>query len=227
MAKTRLFYLKLIIMASVCSVATSSSVAASKIPTIASSVIPNLISDNPSQRGTYNLFLDTLPKHKLIFMPPSRIEIEFGKSYIECIFPASSQGIKDMSGLVETAHISETGAFVFSQHAQWKNKKRPLIAIRHGFDYGNIRDKLVATYIELPSDLDSARMLENGRVDALIGYITDVAAAYKLLNVSVPNYNEKSPIYVQKDAMICKDTPLNRDFVDQVNMSIEHWLKSR
>lgn len=227
MTKTFLFYLKLITTVSVCFLATPWSVAAIKMPTIASSVIPNLISDNPSQRGTYNLFLDTLPKHKLIFMPPSRIEIEFDKSYIDCIFPASSQGIDDMSALIETAHISEIGAFVFSQQSQWKDKERPLIAIRHGFEYGNIRDKLVASYIELPSDLDGARMLENGRVDALIGYITDVSAAYKLINRAVPSYNEKNPIYVQRDAMICKDTAVNRDFVDHVNKSIELWLESR
>lgn len=194
--------------------------------TIASTIIPNLISDKAEQKGLYNDFLDTLPAHNLIFMPPSRIEMEFNKKYIDCIFPASSQGFDDMTGLIESIPIKEIGAYVFSKDSKWRESPYPAIAIRHGFEYGNIRKSLKARYVELPSDLDSAKMLNNGRVDAMIGYLADATAAFKLLDLPSLQYDQNKPIYIQKDAMICLDNPVNRGVIEQVNSAIKQWRKA-
>lgn len=194
--------------------------------TIASSEIPNLISAKANQKGLYNNFLDVMPEHNLIFMPPSRIEIEFAKGYIDCIFPASSQGFADMSKRIESEPISEIGAFVFSNDDSWKELEYPVIAIRHGFDYGNIRKSLTARYVELPSDLDSAKMLVNGRVDAMIGYLNDATAALELLDLPMLQYDQNKPIYIQKDAMICRDSSLSREFIEQVNTTIKQWREA-
>lgn len=195
--------------------------------TIASTEIPNLLSDKDGQKGQYNDFLKLMPEHSLIFMPPSRIEIEFEKTYIDCIFPASSQGIEDMSGHIESDPIEEIGAFVFSNDDSWKELRYPAIAIRHGFDYGDVRELIKARYVELPSDLDSAKLLINGRVDAMIAYLSDAAAALELLGVPMLKYDQSKPIYIQKDAMLCKDNPVNREFIEQVNIKIKQWREAK
>jgi ABC-type amino acid transport substrate-binding protein len=194
--------------------------------TIASSEIPNLISEKAEHKGLYNDFLNTMPELNLIFMPPPRIEIELKKEYIDCIFPASSQGFKDMTGLIESLPIKEIGAYVFSNDITWKEKRYPAIAIRHGFEYGNIRASLKARYVELPSDLDSAKMLTSGRVDAMIGYLSDLTAALKLLDLPIPKYDQNKPIYIQKDAMICHENSATRVFVEQFNANIIKWREA-
>ena len=204
----------------------SNSLATADKVTIVSSVIPNLISDQEEQKGLYNHFLEALPEQKLIFMPAARIEIEFDKHYIDCIFPASSKGMDKKFDLIESEPIQQTSAFVYSLSNEWKTKKYPVIGIYRGFDYGNVRDVLSARYVELPSDLEAAKMLNSGKVDAMIGYSSDVAAAFTLSNSAMPNFDKNQPLYTQKDAMVCHRNARNKVFVDEVNSLIKQWRKT-
>lgn len=199
---------------------------AEKKLTIVTSEIPNFISEKASQKGLYNDFLDALPEQRLIFMPPSRIEVEFNKQYIDCIFPASSKGMGDTSGLIESSVVKDIVAYVFSVDEKWLERRQPAIAIRRGFDYGNVRESLNAQYVELSSDLDSIKMLASGRVDAIIGYLPEITAATALLGIPLLHYDVGKPLYIQKDAMVCHDKPSTREYIAQVNAVIAQWRQS-
>lgn len=194
-----------------------------KTITIATSETPNLISQHPELSGPYNRFTAQLPGIKLIFIPPSRLELEFEKKYIDCLFPASTVGMPNRTELLESIPLQEIGAFVFSFNDNWKSQEQPVFAIRRGYDYGNVRGTIPARFVELSSDLETAKMLLSGRVEALIGYLPDVMSAFAHIGNKRPNYEQANPLYIQKDAVVCHKSGANAQFIETVNKQVMVW----
>lgn len=189
--------------------------------TIATSRFPNILSDKFEQQGPFNVFLDSLENAYVAFFPTLRAENNFRNRQFDCLFPASIAGLHNPEQLIESTPIQSASAFLFSTSPNLSIVKSTTIGIRRGFSYNNIREKLNGHFIELQDDFDAVRLLDSGRVEAVIGFLPDIAAAYSAINKQLPYYDVNAPISSNEDAMVCHKTPENMVFIASVNKKIE------
>ncbi|GEA09752.1 hypothetical protein [Alteromonas sp. KUL49] len=192
---------------------------------IAVSEIGNALTQPPAPEGQYNRFLSTLDNIDVVFMPPTRVEVEFPKGYLNCIFPASRETMQEKHTLLESHPLEVTSAYVFTigEQPQAGLNTESRIAIRRGFTFGGIRQSLPAEYIELDDDVTILQFLTLGRVDAVISYLIDIQGAAERLQIAVPQFQKDRPIHTSREAFVCHDNEVNRSFVEQINQAIREW----
>ncbi|MDM7859018.1 hypothetical protein QTP81_00185 [Alteromonas sp. ASW11-36] len=201
---------------------------ASERYTIAVSEIANTLTKPPAPPGRYNRFLATLDNIDLVFMPPGRVEVEFTKDYLNCIFPASTETMSNRHQLLESYPLEVTYAYIFTRDEQTfaALNAGSNIAIRRGFTYGGVRQTLPARYVELDDDETVLQFLHLGRVDAIISYLVDTQGAAESLQLPVPHFQQDTPIHTARETFVCQKSTQNQAFIRQVNDSIKQWLKS-
>jgi len=193
--------------------------------TIAVSEIANTLTQPPAPEGLYNRFLSTLDNIDVVFMPPSRVEVEFYKDYLNCIFPASTETILEKDTLLESHPLAVTNAYIFTVEEQplAELNEASRIGIRRGFSYGGIRQSFPANYIELDDDATVLQFLTLGRVDAVISYLVDIHGAAQSLRLPIPQFRKDRPIHTSREAFVCHDNSTNRLFIEQLNNAIHQW----
>lgn len=202
--------------------ANSSWVAAEQKIVLGVSEIPFLLSRGKEKQGAYNQVLKELEQENsldLFFMPPARAEVLFDKKEIDCLFPASKTTIPNADQLIQSDPLTTVDAYIFSikeypDLAFFENKT---IAIRRGFSFGNIRDKLQARYVELENEQAALAFLQRGRADAMIGYLPDVLGAQKLLDLPLDELFYHDPIYSAQEAVVCHSNSLTLSFIENAN----------
>lgn len=196
---------------------------------VAVSEIPNLLSKDPEKQGLYNRFIESIPDISLLYIAPARVEVEFNKGYINCLFPASKVTMENRSNLVESNPIQHVSAYLFAETPLNAEQlvKSSRVGIRRGFVFGRIRSKLNVDFVELQSDLETATFLELKRIDAFIAYLPDAKAAYQSLNKPLPIYDVNRPLYTANEAFVCHKTEQNIGFINKVNPLIRHWQNNR
>jgi len=188
---------------------------------LAVSDIPNLLSESELEQGPYNRVLDrVLPANvQVLYMPPGRAGRLFDKEKIHCLFPASLATIPNKDELVQSVSVNVTHAFLFSslQNIEDNSWQPKLVAIRRGFLFGNVRQKLLAEFIELESDVLTLEFYRKKRVDAVVAYLSDMHSASLTLNMQVPAYNAKSPIHSVDEAFVCNQGRTASIFIKSLN----------
>ena len=198
--------------------------------TIAVSDIPNLISEDSNDYGPYNHILGEMSdlKFDLLYTPPARAELLFEKKQVDCLFPASVATMSGKNKLIQSAAFDRVQAYLFTSkpYVDISEYKRKAIAIRRGFAYGNIRQKFPAYYVELGSDVLTLEFLKLDRVEGVIGYLSDVRSASKLVATSLPYFNVKSPAYTAEDAIVCRESKDSLDLVGGVNSRLKEMKRT-
>jgi ABC-type amino acid transport substrate-binding protein len=187
------------------------------------SEIPNLLSQSEVNKGPYNEVLDNIKAHneqiEIFFIPPARADIMFEKKTIDCLFPASKTTISHPETLLQSDKLATIHAYIFSRKAYddpsfFTGKS---VAIRRGFTFGGVRNRIDASYIELENETAGLQFLAKHRVEGVIGYLPDILGAQQLLGLSDVNYFYKTPIYSANEAIVCHKNESNRQFINQVN----------
>ncbi|NIB39117.1 transporter substrate-binding domain-containing protein [Pseudomaricurvus alkylphenolicus] len=189
----------------------------------------------------YNLLFSSLRERGLTFelavMPFTRI-LRDVQSHQHCIFPASLNAIKTAKpvyrdlALIASDPVDHISLRVFTRRDSPKisdlselNGKR--IALWGGLSedifLGDIDAKIETT----PDELIRLRMLDKGRIDAILGFTPDVSLAAEKLGIRPPHYDETLALFHDEGAsVVCHDTPPNRQFLDQFNQILSELKTS-
>jgi hypothetical protein len=181
--------------------------------------IPMLLSEDADTKGLYNQVLDSMQGIKVLYLPPVRAEKMFHGNALDCLFPASAQGINTKQPLLQSKPVSTVNAYFFTlgSYQDTQSLLYKTVALRRGFSYGNIRKKLQGKVIELDSDIASLKFLSLGRVDAVIGYLPDIQAASMMPEISMPFFVQSLPVYTSEDAFVCYQNEETLVFIERVN----------
>lgn len=183
----------------------------------------------------YNKLLMALSKRGLSFeltiQPMTRI-IRDLESHNQCVFPTSVNSITTFIPAYEALSLiaskpvdyismrvfSRPGEPVIKELSQLRGKT---IAVWSGMDVEVFLSGMNVEVETTPSELIRAKMLDKGRIDAILGFIPDVVLAAEQLDLPTPQYEESLALFRGEGAsMVCHDTPANRNFIDQFNREI-------
>ncbi len=189
---------------------------------IGSAEITNNLTADLSSDGIYDRFLRQLEGIELVFAPYGRLDLLMEGRQIDCLFPGSTETMGHKEELIESLPLHEEPAYLFAnqKYASIDEFQYRRIAIRRGLTIGGIREKLDATFIELESDQALVKFMQLGRADAVVSYLHDMQGAYQALQMKLPFYSDKSPVYKSREAFVCLKTKKNIDFINQANQLI-------
>lgn len=162
----------------------------------------------------------------LTVRPLTRVMRKFGEGS-GCFFPTSLNAIKKSAPqyasvpLVASAPVDQISLRVFTRAGAAKitqleqlNDKR--VALWAGLDPEIFLAGLNPIVEITPSEEVRVRMLEAGRIDAILGFTPDVLLAADALSVSPPQYDENLALFRDEGAsVVCHDSPATRAFVQQ------------
>ncbi len=187
--------------------------------------IPYLASQVPEQRGLYNDFLDSLEDVTTAFAPPARAKLMFRRGSVDCIFPAGLTTYHVPFEIIQSTPVRTIRAHLYTrnEYRSFSVKKSDNIAIRRGFTFGGFRKKNPANYIDLDSDQSALKFLLKERVDAVVAYHPDIQLAAKEADIPMPFYQPSQPIYIAKDAILCRADGDTKRFLRKVEQPIKNF----
>ena len=174
---------------------------------------------------------------ELVVQPVARIMRDID-THNHCIFPASINAIntlkpqyRDLELIAShpVDHISlrvftRAGAPVVEDLSQLNGKR---VAVWGGIDASHFLRGLDVTVEITPSELVRVKMLDKGRIDAILGFTPDVVLAAEQLSFPAPVYADSLALFRGEGAsVVCHDTPDNRVFVDQFNHELSRLKAS-
>ena len=194
--------------------------------TVVVNTIPNLLNEPDQEYAPYNRLINTFDNLSVVVVPATRMVEQFNMPDINCMFPGNMETMPGKENLIQSIPVEETNAYLFS----WSDNivepsDASVIALRRGFVYGGIRDKIDTDFIDLSTARETLAFLRLSRVDAIIGYLPDIQAAAIEEKVTVPPYNEDKPVYQSSHRFVCHDTKQNRDFIKSANKHIAEFLR--
>lgn len=196
---------------------------------VAIGIIPGAIEDNPKLSNNYMSFIRQLDDSTLEFVPMARADLLFERHLVDCVFPGSTAQMSNREKLGQSKPLRTIYAYIFVkdketlQHS-FKDKN---IALRRGLGFGNVRERLFANFIDLNSDELALKMLNKGRVDAVVAYFPDlVAAQHKMGERHLPYYDEKRPIYQAEEALVCHKNIKTDKYISTANQLIKNLVQS-
>ncbi len=197
-----------------------------------------------NEEGTkhYNRLLKAAQEKGLNFevtvRPLKRSHSSFKSDDSSCLFPGSIHALMandpDYAGLkliasdpvdyVSLRVLTNRNRKVISSTDEISGKR---VAILNGMNLeqllGHVRVELEST----PSEYISLKMLEAGRLDALLSFTPDILLAAEDLGLPVPRFDEKLALLRDEGAsLICRDNLVNREFVKGFNSILKNLKKS-
>lgn len=169
--------------------------------------------------------------------PLIRSHQSFQGSRKACLFPSAIAPLVRMYPgmkrfpLVAGNNIDYVSLRVFSHPDKRKiNEVGELKGLKLAFWNGLSPDQLlegVAVTLE-PTSGESVRvkMLDAGRIDAILGFMPDVYLAAEQLGLRKPKYNENLSILKNGVTLVCHDNPENRALIAEFNRLLRHLKRS-
>ncbi|TQV84664.1 transporter substrate-binding domain-containing protein [Exilibacterium tricleocarpae] len=174
---------------------------------------------------------------ELVVRPLTRVMRRFAEGS-GCFFPTSMNAIKmavphlASMPLVASAPVDQISLRVFTRAGAGKitdlqqlNGRR--VALWNGLDPEIFLQGLTVKVETTPSEEVRVRMLEAGRIDAILGFTPDVLLAADALALAPPHYDESLALFRDEGAsLICHESPVTRRFVAQFDQYLERLKKS-
>ena len=184
----------------------------------------------------YNALLKELEEQGLLFKsvirPLRRSQASFKRDTKSCIFPATISAIKandtsfDNQKLLQSIPIDQVSLRVFTQSEkpfvssldELEGKK---VAVVNGLN-PDIFFPDINMSVEFTANEEArVKMLDAGRIDAVLGFLPDVLLAAEALNLPPPIYDkELSVVSDEGVSFICHDTKMTRNFLKSTNKII-------
>lgn len=193
------------------------SVESKNVITVISPMLSSLLENDDS--GKYQLLLSKISEEinipiKVVIYPSVRAKVAFKNNPNACGLPSLHvQGnIKDL--IYAKDYISMAKALVFSKKDYIANKEQ-LKNLKFSYVRGTIIPADLRNYAHsypVNSEKENYNMLINDRVDAIISWVPDILG----IDAEFLKKYRYSPSYVvaySPDALACKDTKENRNFL--------------
>ncbi len=82
-------------------------------------------------------------------------------------------------------------------------------------------------YVPIADEVDKAKILETGTVDAMIANMPDALFVFRALGQALPPHDPSyDPVPVPRIRIVCHDTPGNRDFIANFNHRLQDLAES-
>jgi len=188
-----------------------------------------------SEDGTkhYNRLLKAFSERgldfKVLVRSLKRSQISLKGDVESCLFPATinamvtnDKALENVS-LIASDSIDQVSLRVLTDSSkeritgidQLAGKR---IAILNGLNPDLLLGDIDADVEPTPDEYVRLKMLNAGRLDAVLGFTPDILLAAEDLGLPVPHYSEDLALFKDEGAsMVCHDTELNRAFVSQFN----------
>ena len=224
MGSVSLVVLRVYIFMVICLLFSPKSIA-QQIITIVVNPIPNLLNNDSQQLAPYNRFLNRFSNIEIVFVPATRMLGQFFQSDVSCLFPGSKNTMPGKETLIQSKPLKIAKAYLFTAKSNsLEQSPKALIALRRGYIYGGVRQKVNADFVELSTAKETLKSLTLSRVDAVIGYLPEIRAAAIEEKIDMPFYDESDPIYESSHRFVCHDTAENRQFILKANKQISAFL---
>ena len=176
----------------------------------------------------FNKLADRGLAFELVVRPLTRVMRKFTEGS-GCFFPTSINAIKmavphySSGPLVSSMPVDQISLRVFTRAGAPKvtaleqlNGRR--VALWNGLDPEIFLKGITPLVETTPSEEVRARMLEAGRIDAILGFTPDVLLAADALSLAPPEYDEALALFRDEGAsIVCHDSEETREFIRQFN----------
>ncbi|WND01451.1 hypothetical protein QGN29_07750 [Temperatibacter marinus] len=169
-------------------------------------------------------------------LPHKRAIATFSKDKESCIYPFSPNLVKSHynqapSNYLHGPTLNKVAAYFFSQYGEEPvNKFSDFSGKRIAVPIGSNMPKVWAdrniTFISASDETSKARMLISKRVDYVSGTIPDIAIVFKQLGMQLPPYDASTPNVAASLTIVCKNTPNNQKFLDELNSHFHAHAKN-
>lgn len=168
---------------------------------------------------------------KLKVLPPARADSEFSNCQNCCFGPANKNPEFYSFGadVLETEAMNTALVYIFSApgkptystYGELKGKK---VGTRRGMIYGNSFEAAGLT-VKVGNKLEqNIKMLESGRLDAMVAYVPDVYLVLAAMGKDTLPHLKTSPVAVHKDNLVCRG--VKQEFIDQFNQNLSALSQS-
>lgn len=195
--------------------------------TVISPVIPGL--HQTDYQGVFDIVINKLLVESGLathtVLPTKRSYFEFDKCISCCFSPDNLDPLfqKASSQLIETLPINIAKIYIFTRkgdptlsHLSQLTGKR--VGIKHGTTYGTQIDEAPLNRIGAHSILQNMKMLDQGRVDAVIAYIPDMYKVFQEIDADLFDFQEANPLAIYKDSLVCKS--VSHHFIQTFNHAL-------
>jgi len=175
--------------------------------------------------GEYDKMINSVEGISLTPLPTARAVMVFNASQ-SCLSPANknSNFYPDYANdaFIESKPMGEARVYIFtapgkeviSDLSKLQGKK---VGARLGFDYGKNVESSDVKLIRTKEIKQNIRKLLAGRIDAIIDFTPDMLIAFEELKMDPLPYATEASLAVHQDKVLCKNTPENERFIQQLN----------
>ncbi|MEW6984400.1 substrate-binding periplasmic protein [Colwelliaceae bacterium 6471] len=206
-----------------------------QVLTIAVGEMPFLFSGVPEDSGAYNVLFDTVKQqmtvpYKLLYVPVARADIVFINGQVDCLTPASTAKMAEKHKLIASQPYNYVTAYIYNSTSEpsissLHDLDKKIVAIQRGFTYGGKNFGENISVIAVGTINQSIEMLLKGRIDAFVGYESDVVNAFKEYDSSLIHTNKAFIVHSQSENIVCYKSKVTEQFIQQFDASL-HLLKS-
>ncbi|MFY2509168.1 hypothetical protein ACN3E9_12970 [Vibrio pectenicida] len=175
--------------------------------------------------GAYDKMINTVNGTSLTPLPTARAVMVFNGSQ-GCLSPANKDPnfYSDYANdaFIESKPMGEARVYIFtspnkeaiSELSKLQGKK---VGARIGFDYGKNVESSGVKLIRTKEIQQKINKLLAGRIDAIIDFTPDMLIAFEVLKMDPLPYVTGAPLDIHEDRVLCKNTPDNERFIQQLN----------
>lgn len=165
--------------------------------------------------------------------PYKRAMRQFQSTKGSCVYPKSIDALLRTGSWEDGNMFIESDAVLKSPLRIFSAPLKPIIASREdlrgirlayalGSRVPNTLGDGPLEYVPVADEVDKAKLLDTGLVDAMIANMPDALFVFRSLNIKMPPYDpDFDPIPVPRIRLVCHDAPVSRQFIQALNARVE------
>lgn len=179
-----------------------------------------------------------LAQENYLVAPYKRAMRSFKRDRTSCIYPKSIDTLmrtgdwSEGESYIESSAMLRSPMRIFSRdatsiiHSQADLRGKKL-AYALGAKVPNSMGDIGVEYVPIADEVDKAKILETGTVDAMIANMPDAYFVFKSLGQELPPHDPNyDPIPVPSIRIVCHDTANNKAFIKEFNHRLEELAAS-
>lgn len=158
------------------------------------------------------------------YMPSERGNKLLGKGKLDCIFPILPANYQRAEQTRFSAPVNGVALYLFSLQQPFTkltDLDGQIVVHLRGYLFANERQRHPnIKFFPASNQLNAFEMLKNGRAAAYMDYLPDIQFSIPKEYMTKLNYDPYSPILVANDSFECKDAGAAKQYLQQVERSI-------
>ena len=197
--------------------------------------IPGVL-EKGNPNAPYNKFLKLISdktdvEFVYIFMPHNRVTKMMSEAKVHCIFPNLPVLDGSSRDSILSSQVNGVAAYFFTKSGKPIHNTASLdgktVVHRQDYLFSNQLHRLKKiNFVAVPTQKIALKMLLKERADAYLDYLPDIRFAFSKDEIALLSYDEQSPLFYTTDSFECKNTDVNRQFVDKVSSVIDEFHHS-